>query len=146
MYRRKPDNSIEVLIAHPGGPFYANKDNLYWSIPKGEIENENDLLGEAIREFKEETGNEPEQNRAKYIELGSVKQKSGKIVHAWAFEGELQQLFKSNGFEMEWPPRSGKLQRFPEIDKLEFFEISEAGQKLNPEQAEFLTRLASKLN
>ncbi len=150
MYRQNPNNKIEVLLIHPGGPFYKNKDNLYWSIPKGLIETESleeqDLLEEAIREFQEETNNQPESDRSKYIYLDSVKQKSGKIVHAWAFCGELSQPFKSNTFSMEWPPKSGQNQEFPEADRAEFFDPATAKEKLNPEQAHFIDRLLEKLN
>ena len=150
MYRLKEGNKIEVLLVHPGGPFYKNKDNLFWSIPKGLSETdsleEKDLLEEAIREFKEETSNDLEDDRSKYLYLDSIKQKSGKIVHAWAIPGDLTEPFKSNTFSMEWPSKSGKVQDFPEADKGEFFEPALAKDKLNPEQARFIDRLLEKLN
>jgi predicted NUDIX family NTP pyrophosphohydrolase len=119
MFRRR-ENRFEVLLVHPGGPFFARKDDGVWTIPKGEAAGEEDLLTRAQIEFEEELGFQP---RGDWIELGSIKQKGGKTVHAWAFEGDLPDSFKlkSNVFEMEWPPRSGKLQKFPEIDRAEFF-------------------------
>ena len=140
VYRRA--NDLEVLLAHPGGPFFTRKDDGYWSVPKGEIEPGEDLLAAAIREFKEETGVTP---RGEFIELGAIKQKGGKIVHAWAFPGEWDEArpLQSNTFELEWPPRSGKIQRFPEIDRAGFFSIPNARQKLKEAQHPFLDRLVA---
>ena len=137
---RMNDRSVEVLLVHPGGPFFRNKDSGAWTIPKGEADDEEDLLTRAQVEFQEELGFEPASER---IELGTVKQKGGKTVHAWAFEGELPSGFvlNSNSFEMEWPPRSGKTAAFPEIDRAEFFPIEIAREKINPAQIEFLDRL-----
>ncbi len=134
----------EVLLAHPGGPLFAKKDEGNWSIPKGETEPGEDLLTSAGREFKEETGIDP---RGPFVELGSVKQKGGKIVHAWAFAGDWDESrpFQSNTFEMEWPPWSGKRQSFPEIDRVGFFSIAEARRKLKEAQHPFLDRLQEAL-
>ena len=109
MFRRR-DNELEVLLAHPGGPFFTRKDDGVWTIPKGEAAPGEDLLTRAQIEFEEEVGFRPESFRG-WIELGSIIQKGGKTVHAWGFEGDLPEGFerKSNLFEMEWPPRSGKL-------------------------------------
>jgi predicted NUDIX family NTP pyrophosphohydrolase len=139
MFRRKNDN-LEVLLVHPGGPFFARKDEGAWTIPKGEAAPEEDLLTRAQIEFEEELGIRP---RGDWIELGSIKQKGGKTVHAWAFEADLPDTFqlKSNTFEIEWPPRSGKLKQFPEIDRAEFFAEGIARRKINPAQVPFLDRL-----
>jgi predicted NUDIX family NTP pyrophosphohydrolase len=138
-------NKLEVLLAHPGGPFFARKDDGVWTIPKGEIAPGEDLLKRAQIEFEEELGIRPLGN---WIDLGSIKQKGGKTVHAWAFEGDLPDSFKlkSNTFELEWPPRSGKLKQFPEIDRAEFFPEEIARQKINPAQLPFLDRLRAALN
>jgi predicted NUDIX family NTP pyrophosphohydrolase len=139
MFRRK-GSALEVLLVHPGGPFFRNKDEGAWTIPKGEALPGEDLLSRAQTEFEEELGIRP---IADWIPLGSVKQKGGKTVHAWAFEGDLPDGFelKSNTFEIEWPPRSGKRQKFPEIDQAVFFPEALAVKKINPAQAVFLTRL-----
>ena len=139
MFRRKA-SGLEVQLVHPGGPFFRNKDEGAWSIPKGEALPGEDLLSRAQTEFEEELGIRP---IADWIPLGSVKQKGGKTVHAWAFEGDLPDGFelKSNTFEIEWPPRSGKRQKFPEIDQAAFFPEELAKKKVNPAQAVFLTRL-----
>ena len=143
MFRRKGDG-LEVLLVHPGGPFFAKKDIGAWSIPKGEVAPGEDLLARAQLEFEEELGIRPSGN---WIELGSIRQKGGKIVHAWAFEGDLPDSFKlkSNTFEIEWPPRSGKRQKFPEVDQAGFFPEEVARQKINPAQAAFLDRLRNQL-
>ena len=119
-------------------------DDGYWSVPKGEIEPGEDLLAAAIREFKEETGVTP---RGEFIELGAIKQKGGKIVHAWAFSGDWDgsQPLKSNTFELEWPPGSGSVQSFPEIDRVGFFSMPEAFKKLKESQHPFLDRLQAAL-
>jgi predicted NUDIX family NTP pyrophosphohydrolase len=139
MFRRKID-IIEVLLVHPGGPFWKNKDNGAWSIPKGEAAPGEDLLARAQIEFEEELGIKPSGD---WIRLGSIQQEGGKTVHAWAFEGDLPASFKvkCNTFELEWPLRSGKMQRFPEIDRAEFFSLKTARSKINPAQAAFLERL-----
>jgi predicted NUDIX family NTP pyrophosphohydrolase len=137
---RKRTGAFEALLVHPGGPFFKNKDEGSWTIPKGEVTSDEDFLARARIEFEEELGMAPSGN---WIELGSVKQKGGKIVHAWAFEGNLPDGFTpaSNTFEMEWPPRSGKIQAFPEIDRAEFFSIDMAKGKINAAQVAFLDRL-----
>jgi predicted NUDIX family NTP pyrophosphohydrolase len=141
------NNRIEVLLVHPGGPFFARKDDGAWTIPKGEATSEEDLLTRAQIEFEEEIGFRPEGVR-KWIELGTIKQKGGKTVHAWACEGDLPESFelKSNLFEMEWPPRSGKRKTFPEIDQARFFSEEVARRKINPAQVAFLDRLLGAIN
>jgi predicted NUDIX family NTP pyrophosphohydrolase len=130
---------IEVLLVHPGGPFWKNKDTGAWSIPKGEVAEGEDLLATARREFAEELGFAPPEGA---MPLGSVKQKGGKVVHAWGCEGECDvSQVKSNTFRMEWPPRSGKFSEFPEVDKAAWFSPAQARQKLNPGQIEFLETL-----
>jgi predicted NUDIX family NTP pyrophosphohydrolase len=139
---RKRQGEFEVLLVHPGGPFFRNKDDGAWTIPKGEVGEGEDLLARARIEFQEELGFAPS---GSWIELGSVKQKGGKTVHAWAFEGDLPDHFKlaSNSFEMEWPPRSGSTQTFPEIDRAEFFSSEDARKKINAAQIAFLERLGA---
>ncbi len=138
IYRRR-GNKIEVLLVHPGGPFWAEKDKGAWSIPKGEIEEGEDLLQAAIRETKEELGFEAE---GEFEALGSVKLKSGKIIHAWVHEGDYDlKNFHSNTFKMEWPPKSGKFMNVPENDKAEYFDLEIAKEKINPAQVEFLEKL-----
>ena len=134
---------LEVFLVHPGGPFWQNKDAGAWSIPKGEFTSEENALDAAVREFKEETGTEPSGN---FIELTSVKQKSGKIVHAWAAEGDIDaSVIHCNTFEIEWPPRSGKFKSFPEVDKGRWFEVKEAKQKINPSQLALVDELIEKV-
>jgi predicted NUDIX family NTP pyrophosphohydrolase len=136
---RKLSGRLEVLLAHPGGPFWAKKDYGAWSIPKGEITPGDDALSTAKREFEEETGMAPSGD---FIPLGSTRQKGGKTVEAWAFEGNCDtDSIKSNTFTLEWPPRSGRIQQFPEIDRVGFFEIEEAKRRVIPAQASFLLRL-----
>jgi predicted NUDIX family NTP pyrophosphohydrolase len=141
MFRRTGEH-VEVLLVHPGGPFFRNKDLGAWTVPKGEVAEGEELLARAELEFREELGIEPVANE--FIELGSVKQKGGKIVHVWAFEGDLPENFvvASNSFEIEWPPRSGRRQQFPEIDQAAFFPIEEAKAKINPAQVPLLERLS----
>jgi len=138
MFRRKGD-APQVLLAHPGGPLWAKKDLGAWTIPKGEGAPDEDLLATARREFEEETGFRPQ---APFHPLGSVKQKSGKVVHAWAFEGDVDPAaLHSNTFSMEWPPRSGQRQDFPEVDRAEFFDLDEARRRVNPAQVPLLDAL-----
>ena len=141
---RRTSAGLEVLLAHPGGPFWARKDDGAWTIPKGEAAGGEDLLSRARTEFREELGI---QATGDLIELGSIKQKGGKTVHAWAFEGDLPRRFelKSNTFEMEWPPRSGNTKKFPEIDRAEFFSDANARRKINSAQIPFLDRLRDKI-
>ena len=144
MYRRR-GAELEVFLAHPGGPFFARKDAGAWSIPKGEVEPGEELLATAVREFEEETGIPAGEPR---IPLGEVKQKGGKVVHAWAFEGDWPEgaTLRSNTFSLEWPPGSGRVQSFPEIDRAELFGLAVARAKINAAQAVFLDRLVQKLS
>ena len=144
MMFRQTNNTLEVLLVHPGGPLWANKDEGAWSIPKGEAAPGEDLLTRARTEFAEELGIRAEGD---YIPLGSIKQKGGKTVHAWAFEGDLPEAFqlKCNTFEIEWPPHSGKMRAFPEVDRAEFFPLEIARQKINPAQIALLDRLGDAL-
>ncbi len=144
MFRRK-GHAFEVLLVHPGGPFFAKKDDGAWTIPKGEADPGEDLLARAQIEFEEELGIKPSGN---WIELGSVKQRGGKTVYAWAFAGDLPDSFKlkSNTFEMEWPPHSGKRQNFPEIDQAAFLSEEVARRKINPAQVILLDRLRAALD
>ncbi len=141
MFRRRK-NKLEVLLAHPGGPFHVHKDDGAWTIPKGEAAPGEDLLTRAQIEFEEEVGIRAEKV-GDWIELGSIVQKGGKTVHAWAFEGDLPESFecKSNLFEMEWPPYSGKRKKFPEVDRACFFTEKIARRKLKSTQVPFVDRL-----
>ena len=143
MYRGK-SGGLEVFLVHPGGPFFARKDEGSWTIPKGLTEENEDYLATALREFKEETGVEIPP-ASELIPLGSIKQKGGKTVHAWAVESDLPEGYTcvSNTFRCEWPPKSGKFNSFPEIDKAQFFPLAEAKTKINPAQVAFLERLES---
>jgi predicted NUDIX family NTP pyrophosphohydrolase len=135
---------IEVLLVHPGGPFWAKKDAGAWSIPKGEYEDGEDPLACALREFEEETGTRLADDDL--VELGSVRQKSGKQVTAWAVAGDLDPAsVRSNTFVMEWPPRSGRQAEFPEIDRAEWFGLDAAREKLVGGQVELIERLASRV-
>jgi predicted NUDIX family NTP pyrophosphohydrolase len=139
MYRKPSASSVEVFLVHPGGPFFAKKDEGAWTIPKGEIETGKDALEEAIREFEEETSFKPS---GRFEALGEIKQKGGKLVQAWAVEGDVDAgKIVSNGFEIEWPPASGKKKIFPEVDRAGWFKITEAKRKINPAQAAFLDKL-----
>lgn len=136
----KIEDKIFVYLVHPGGPYFKNKDKGWWTIPKGLPDPDEEILNAAIREFEEETGVEPE---PPYLELGNVKQKGGKIVYCWAFEynSKADIQFKSNRFQIEWPPASGKTVLFPEVDKAEWMEIDTAKQYINERQKAFLDRL-----
>ena len=141
------EREIRVLLAHPGGPFFAKKDMGSWSIPKGLAENNDaDLLEAAKREFAEETGYDLSRVDD-FLPLGEVKLKSRKLVHAWAFAGSWEDGRKptSNEFEIEWPPRSGRKHSFPEIDRAEMFTLEEARRKINEQQQPFLDRLVDAL-
>lgn len=142
MYRIR-DRQCEVLLAHPGGPLFQNKDEGFWSIPKGEVEPGEDLLETACREFEEETGIQP---KGPFLALGPIKQKGGKVVYAWAFEGDCDPTtIQSNRFTMEWPPRSGRHAEFPEIDRAEFFDLSAARHKIKPAQWDLIAELSARL-
>lgn len=137
-------NQPEVFLVHPGGPFFKNKDAGFWTIPKGEPEAEEPLFQTALREFREETGFLPDGDT---IELTPITQKGGKWVSCWAIEGDLDpEHLKSNTFEIEWPPRSGKMKSFPEIDKGEWFSLEEASEKINQMQISFLQELRNALS
>ena len=139
LYRRAPE--LEVLLVHPGGPFFAKKDDGVWSVPKGEYEPDEDPLAAAVREFEEELGSPPPAGER--IDLGEIKQRAGKIVTAWAVEGDIDaSAVVSNTFEMEWPPRSGRTAEFPEIDRAEWFDLTTARTKILAAQQPFLDRLA----
>ena len=138
---RTINNTLEVFLVHPGGPYFKNKDDGSWSIPKGEFLNDEEALTAAKREFEEETGQPID---GKFIELGTIQQKNGKVVHAWAVEGDINhETIFSNTCEIEWPPRTGKKLTIPEIDRAAWFSPAAAKQKINPAQAELVDRLAA---
>jgi predicted NUDIX family NTP pyrophosphohydrolase len=138
MYRR-PDAGLELLLVHPGGPFWARKDLGAWSIPKGEYSESEDALAVAKREFEEETG---ARVQGDFRSLGELVQPGRKIVTAWAIEGDFDPAdLKSNLFEMEWPPKSGRRQSFPEVDRAQWFSPAEARGKILKGQSEFISRL-----
>jgi predicted NUDIX family NTP pyrophosphohydrolase len=144
MYRRT-EGELQVLLVHPGGPYFANKDAGAWTLPKGEPAAGEDPLAAARREFREETRVEVPPAAA-MLPLGQVKQKGGKVVQAWAFEGDCDPAqCVSNTFRLEFPPRSGKFQEFPEVDRASFFSMAEAKTKINPAQAQLLERLEATL-
>ena len=135
-----------MLLVHPGGPFWAKKDLGAWSIPKGECDDGEELRDCALRELGEELGAAPALAADALIELGSVRQKSGKVVHGWAAEADFDpSTLRSNAFTMEWPPRSGVEREFPEVDRAEWFDPETARRKINPAQAEFVDRLLDRL-
>ena len=135
MYRVR-EQHLEVLLAHPGGPFFTRRDEGVWSIPKGEVDVGEDQLDAARREFYEETGLAP---HGSFLPLGAVKYKNHKVVHAWAFEGDCDPAgLVSNTFEMEWPKGSGRLCEFPEIDRADWFGLDEAREKIVQAQRRFL--------
>jgi predicted NUDIX family NTP pyrophosphohydrolase len=141
LYRKVNSNVLQVLLVHPGGPFFKNKDAGAWSIPKGEFLDGEEPLAAAKREFEEETG---QPVSGDFVPLGSVKLKSGKIVHAWAVEGDIDhETVVSNICELEWPPRSGKKITIPEIDRAGWFNLTVAKQKINEAQAKFIDKLSS---
>jgi len=143
LYRRR-GGELEVLLVHPGGPIFKKKEEGTWSIPKGETDGEEDSIERARIEFLEELGAEPPPGP--YIELGAVLQKGGKRVHAWACEGDFAGPARSNSFRMEWPPRSGKMGEFPEVDRAEWFGLAEARVKMNAAQAAFIDVLAARVS
>ena len=141
---RRTDDGIEVLLAHPGGPFFSRKDDGVWTVPKGELDGSDDRLAVAKREFEEETGHPVPDGEP--IELGEIIQRGGKHVVAWALEGDLDPADAvSNTFEMEWPPRSGRTAEFPEIDRVAWFDLHAARAKMVPAQTPFLDRLVGAL-
>jgi predicted NUDIX family NTP pyrophosphohydrolase len=141
LFRRNGD-AVEVLLVHPGGPFWAKKDLGAWSIPKGLVEEGEEPLPCALRELEEELGSPFSFPAEELIELGSVRQKAGKLVHCWAAEGNFDPAtLRSNTFSMEWPPRSGGQREFAEVDRAEWFGLEEARQKIIPAQGDFLDRL-----
>ena len=138
MYRVN-DGALQVLLVHPGGPFFQNKDDGAWSIPKGEPGAGEDLLDAAQREFVEETGFKAS---PPFIELSPITQKGGKVVHAWAFAGDCDpRRLQSNVFTLEWPPRSGRMQEFPEVDRADWFDRETAKRKIKPAQIPLLEDL-----
>lgn len=146
MYRYRGD-VLQVFLVHPGGPFWAKKDAGAWSIPKGEYEPGEAPLAAALREWEEETGIPLAALPASFIALEPIKQKGGKTVYAWALEGDTDPAaIRSNTFEMEWPPRSGKKASFPEVDKSGWFDIAEARQKILESQQPIIEALLEKLN
>jgi predicted NUDIX family NTP pyrophosphohydrolase len=141
LYRRGAAG-VEVLLVHPGGPFWAKKDLGAWSIPKGEHDDGEDARACALREFAEETGEALPPGEL--ADLGTVRQRGGKVVQAWAAEGDLDaDAVRSNTFTLEWPPRSGQTREFPEVDRAAWFALAEARERINPGQAELLDRLAA---
>jgi predicted NUDIX family NTP pyrophosphohydrolase len=143
LYRR-PGGRLELLLAHPGGPFFTKRDEGYWTIPKGEVDPDEELLDVARREFEEETGHRPPDSDP--IPLGSIVQKGGKVVHGWALEGDLDpSAAESNTFEVMWPPGSGRLQSFPEIDRVAWFDPAEARSRVKATQIPLIDRLEEAL-
>lgn len=135
---------LEVLLVHPGGPAWARRDAGAWSVPKGEYEPGEEPLAAAQREFAEELGSAPP--AGDYVDLGEIRQRSGKVVRAWAVPGDLDvDAAHSNTFTMEWPPRSGRIQEFPEIDRAQWFGLTEARTRINPAQVALLDRLTQAL-
>lgn len=144
---RRDGGELRFLLVHPGGPFWRKKDAGAWTIPKGGIEDEEEPRACAIRELEEELGAAPVLDPEDLIELGRVKQRAGKVVEAWAAEGEFDPTaLASNTFAMEWPPRSGNRQEFPEVDRAAWFDLEAARKKILPAQAEFLERLVEHLS
>ena len=140
LLHRNRNGAREVLLVHPGGPFWAKKDAGAWSIPKGEYEDGEEARACALREFSEELGAPPPDGEL--VDLGEVRQKAGKVVTAWALEGDADaDQIRSNTFTMEWPPRSGQTKEFPEIDRAQWFGLDEARTRILPAQAPLLDRL-----
>jgi predicted NUDIX family NTP pyrophosphohydrolase len=143
LYRR-PNGEPEVLLVHPGGPYWEKKDLGVWSIPKGEYDDAEDPRACALREFEEELGARPPEGEL--AALGTAKQSGGKVVTAWAVEGDLDPAgARSNTFTLEWPPRSGVMREFPEVDRADWFTLDDARRRINPAQAVFLERLREEL-
>lgn len=147
LFRQGSAGTPEFLLVHPGGPYWAKRDLGAWSIPKGQIEDGEDPRDCALREMGEELGPAASLAAEQLITLGSVRQRAGKVVEAWAGEADFDTAqLESNTFEMEWPPRSGHEQKFPEVDRAEWFDLGEARRRILPAQAEFLDRLVEHLN
>ena len=143
LFYRRPGGKLEFFLAHPGGPFWQNRDEGAWTIPKGVAEPGEALLAAACREFEEETGVRPV---GPFLQLGSVRQKAGKLVHAWAWEGDAAaDRVTSNTMRTEWPRGSGRFLTFPEVDRCAWFNPATARKKINPAQAEFIDRLELEL-
>jgi predicted NUDIX family NTP pyrophosphohydrolase len=143
LLHRRRDGAHEVLLVHPGGPFWAKKDAGAWSIPKGEYEDGEEPRAAALREFAEELGAPPPDGEL--VELGEVRQRGGKVVTAWALAGDADaDAVRSNTFTMEWPPRSGTIGEFPEVDRAAWFSLDEARERILPGQAPLLDRLAER--
>lgn len=143
---RRTGGEAEFLLVHPGGPFWARKDAGAWSIPKGQIEEDEEPRACAIRELEEELGAAPRLEPEELIELGSIRQRAGKVVEAWAAEADFDPAaLASNTFSMEWPPKSGAQKDFPEVDRAEWFDAATAREKILPAQAELLDRLLEQL-
>lgn len=141
LYRWR-DGELEVLLVHPGGPFWAKKDLGAWSLPKGEYEEDEEPRACALRELREELGEPPELRGDDMVEIGEVRQRAGKLVRAWAAEADFDPArLRSNTFAMEWPPRSGKQRDFPEVDRAQWFGLDEAARRILPGQLPFLERL-----
>lgn len=142
LLHRRQGGELEVLLVHPGGPFWARRDEGAWSIPKGEYDADEDALTAARREFEEELGTVPPAGPTD--DLGEIRQKGGKLVRAFAIEGDLDvRRITSNTFSLEWPPRSGRMIQVPEVDRAQWFALDEAGKKINRAQVELLERLAA---
>lgn len=140
---RRTQGRLEIFLAHPGGPFWRRRDEAAWTIPKGMVEDGEGMLDAAMREFREETGIEP---REPFIPLGSIRQKAGKVVHAWAWEGDADPAsVTSNLMRVEWPRGSGRWQSYPEVDRCEWFDPAEARSKIIAAQAELIDRLEAHL-
>ena len=146
MFRRRL-GKLEVFLAHPGGPYFQHKDAGYWTIPKGTVEKGERLIDTARREFEEEVGITVRPSET-FLELGSIRQKGGKIVHAWAFEGDHPDgaPIKSVTFKIEWPPESGVMRRYPEIDRAGFFSVTEACERIKSSQIPLIERLVALLH
>lgn len=145
LFRRR-GGAVEFLLVHPGGPFWAKKDAGAWSIPKGQVEDGEEPRASAIRELEEELGEAPELDPEQLIGLGSIRQRAGKVVEAWAAEADFDPAaLASSTFAMEWPPRSGNQQEFPEVDQAEWFGLEAAREKILSAQAELLNRLLERL-
>ena len=141
---RRSGKGLEVFLAHPGGPFWSGRDLGAWTVPKGLVEEGEDPLATAVREFEEETGVRPEEP---FLPLGSVRQKASKLVHAWVWEGDADpRRVRSNSMRAEWPRGSGRWLTFPEVDRCEWFDARNARQKINPVQAELIDRLEAALS